>query len=157
MMDSIGRSQIELPLSAAMRLAWDSLGGKREWAGRVRGLAGLISRGVTIQSSGELREDQLIFREKLVFSDGVEQSREWSIEETRAGLNLIANDVELLREGRNEEGNLVFDYRLRLGPLMCDYRDQFTPLPNGRVSNVGKVYWRGIRIMTIKLEATPAS
>lgn len=136
-------------MSDAMRCAVRCLGGARTWTGDVSGIFGFIRRSFVISSIGSYSADGLIFEEALEFDDGEFLERRWRLFDAADGLDLEAENIKLLKPGRIEDGVLMIDYKMTLGPIRAAYADSFLVDDNGGVVNRGRIMIFGSTIMNV--------
>lgn len=143
-------------LRDAMQTAIAVFGGRRIWKGDVHGLVGLIRRQFTIYSNGLVDGPDLVFEERLDFSDGPVERRHWRIREAGTGLVISAPGVSSVAPGSLEDDALVFVYDIKFGAFRFRYRDEFRLLPDGGVANTGLARLLGVPIMRIRANSGPA-
>ncbi|MCK5750991.1 MAG: DUF3833 family protein [Oricola sp.] len=143
-------------LSPIMRLADECLGGERKWRGTAHGLFGLINRGFSIQSSGEMRNGVILFTETLAFDDGETQRRFWRLAQTADGLSVEGPGIEQTKPAKAIGDNAFeLEYKISLGVWRCVYRDFFTLRDDGGVDNRGYIRIAGAPVMTVTASAPP--
>ena len=148
---------VRAQMSDAMRCAVMCLGGERTWTGDVRGIFGFIRRSFVIGSVGSYSADGLIFEETLEFDDGEFLERRWRLFEAADGLGLEGENITLLKPGRMEDGVLMIDYRMTLGPIRAAYADSFCVDDNGAVVNRGRIMIFGFTIMSVNARTSASA
>lgn len=139
-----------------MRLADACLGGERKWRGAARGLLGLIDRGFSIHSHGEISNGMILFSETISFDDGETQRRFWRLAQTGDGLSVEGPGIKQTKPARKIGSNAFeIEYNITLGVWRCAYRDRFTLREDGGVDNYGFVRMGAVPVMTVTAKAEP--